>query len=259
MTFLDMYGEGLDFELGSADRTERFTNVRRKRAINNAQREFIRATDAFQLEAQIDLTTDIQEYDLEAVINDEAFFRFTDEQPWVEMTDAGGRVTTLAGLDFPRRDPAQLDREEQGWRSAPGSMPMAWYLREEGGRTFFGLYPMPSIPSGGSWLVFVPYSGYPADMTADDHEPFSATAGGNPKRSLAAYHQALVHRAAADMEKLRRDRAQVKEQMSMFNSYVRDYREHRNPTAGHRVSLARDYFRDAQHRGGPARDPRRWP
>lgn len=249
MEFEELYGEALDTELGSADRTERFTTFRRKRAINLGQREFARLTDCFPREAQIDLVSDLREYDLEAVINDEAFLRFTEQQPYLHLTDAGGHLRSITGEEFPRRDIAQLDRETPGWRSnSSGSTPCEWYLREEGGRTFFGLNPMPSIPSGATWLAFVPYSSYPADMILDDDEPFQTDSGGNPKTSLRIYHQAIVHRAAAELEKLRRNYPQMKEQLRLFGGMVQDYREKKVPTGGQRVSFARNYAQEAMGR-----------
>jgi len=248
MTFVEMYGEGLDHELGSSDRTERFTTARRKLAILNAQRDFARDTDCFQREAQIDLQDGISEYDLEVVINDEAFLRFVDQQPWLQLTDSNGVVRTVTGPEFPRVDIPLMDREQPGWRSQTGTAPISWYLREDGGRSFIGVTPEPSITAGSTWLLFVPYSAYPADMSLDTDEPFATTAGGNTKIVLRAYHQALVHKAASQLEKLRRNYPQMKDQLMLYGSFVEDWKSRRQPTGGTRVSLARGYFADAQRR-----------
>jgi hypothetical protein len=45
MTFLQLYGDYLDIELGSADRTALFTTARRKDAVNRAQLEFAKQTE----------------------------------------------------------------------------------------------------------------------------------------------------------------------------------------------------------------------
>jgi hypothetical protein len=258
MTFLELYGDRLDHELGSADRTERFTLARRKAAVNLAQREFTRETDCFPRRSQIDLTTGISEYDLGVLVNDQAFFRFTDEQPFLKLTDANGNHTYLSGEDFQQIDVPLLDREEIGWRSASASSPSSWYFRSDGRFTYFGLYPTPSFTAGASGLAFVPYSSFPATMVADTDEPFQTATGGAPKYSLRAHHQALVHRAAAELEKLRRNNPQVREQLGFYSRFVRDYLEKKQPTGGTRISTARDYFRDAQRGSSQATSPDWW-
>jgi hypothetical protein len=259
MTFEELFGEALDHELGSADRSERFTLVRRKRAVNLAQREFARLTDCFQREAQVDLVHDISEYDLESVINDDAFMRFTDAQPWLNVSEIPGIVRTLTGNEFPRVDIPLLDREQPGWRGVGLSQPTSWYLREDGGRMLFGVVPTPRIVAPATWTALIPYSAYPADMLLNTDQPYSTTSsGGNSKLVLRVYHQALVHHAASTLEKLRRNYPQMNFQTQMFRDMVADYLARRQPTGGTRVSMARNYFREAQRqRIGLAADPRR--
>lgn len=67
MIFSDLYGNELDRELGTADRARLFTVARRKAAINAAQLEWAKRTESYQRRAEIVLTDDTQEYDLEAV------------------------------------------------------------------------------------------------------------------------------------------------------------------------------------------------
>ena len=50
MTFLELYGTELDRELGTTDRTQRFTTARRKAAINAGQLEFVRRTECLTRE-----------------------------------------------------------------------------------------------------------------------------------------------------------------------------------------------------------------
>jgi hypothetical protein len=259
MTFEELYGEALDHELGSADRTERFTTARRKRAINLAQREFARLTDCFQRESQIDLVHDISEYDLESVINDDAFLRFADQQPWLKITEQPEKVLTRTGNDFPRIDIPLLDREQPSWRGGGPAQPSSWYMREDGGRMLFGIVPVPRILAPQTWSAFIPYSAYPADMVLNTDQPYAtASSGGNSKMVLRVYHQGLVHHAAATLEKLRRNYPQMNFQQSMFRDMVADYLSRRQPTGGTRVSLARNYFREAsRHRTGADADPYR--
>jgi hypothetical protein len=65
MTFAQLYGESLNRELGSDDTTQLFTTVRRKAAINEAQREFARVTECYTREATIPLVIGQMEYDLD--------------------------------------------------------------------------------------------------------------------------------------------------------------------------------------------------
>jgi len=245
MTFVELYGDELDTELGSADRTERFTNARRRSAINFAQREFVRLTDSFTREGEIVLTTTIGEYDLEALLDADTFLRFADQQPYITIVTSGGDTRTLQGRDFARLDIPALDREDSGWRNVAASTPVGWYLREDGGEVKLGLQPAPSIPAGDTWTLYVPYVAYPADMVNDTDEPFSATAGGNTKSSLVAYHKALAHRAAAELEKLRRNYDQVKAQLQTFMGYIQDYQARLRKTGGERISYSHSYLQDA--------------
>jgi len=258
MTFLEMYGEGLTTELGSSDTTERFTSARRRSAINLGQREFNKLTGCFTREGEIVITGDIPEYDLEANLDAGTYIRLTDQQPWLEITDANANVRVLSGEEFQRADIARKDWEDPGWRSTSSSIPTGWYLRHDSGSIFIGLTPAPSAPAGESWKLYVPYVAKPATMASDADLPFSQTAGGNSKTSLEVYHQGLVHRAAAELEKLRRNYGQVQFQMALFMQFVRDYRTDQRKTGGERVRLAHNYFGSAQmDRNLVAEDPYR--
>ena len=65
MTFLELYGTELDRELGTVDRTQRFTTARRQAAINAAQVEFVKRTECLTRSVSISLVDGTREYDLE--------------------------------------------------------------------------------------------------------------------------------------------------------------------------------------------------
>lgn len=56
MQFLALYGQQLDIELGSADRTQLFTTARRKQAINDAMHNFERTTSCTPAYGTISIT-----------------------------------------------------------------------------------------------------------------------------------------------------------------------------------------------------------
>ena len=258
MTFLELYGDALDLELGTEDRTERFTTVRRKAQINAAMLEWVRKTDSLVARYQLDLTDEIGEYDLESLINDDAFFRFVTEQPYLTQTDADGNVTYLEGENFPRVDVEMLDREQPGWRMASLGTPSAWYMRTLNNQTLFGVAPPPDIISGHTWSVQIPYSARPVAMAADDDTPLrSRSAGAVGRPSMEPFHQALVHRAAAQLEKLRKNREGMIDQQQQFEQYVRDYQNSLAPTGGERVSYRSSYFAEAQRGRRSEPDPDR--
>jgi hypothetical protein len=253
MTFLELYGTRIDTLIGSVDRTQRFTTERRKIAINDAQREFNRLTECFQRQTTITLTDEVGEYDLEAVITAADYLWLSKQGPEIKKTDASANVLYYSGDDFQRCDLPKLNREEPGWRNASAGTPYRWYLRDDGGRVYFGLYPAPDVQAGETWEAIIPYVAQPADMSADGDVPFTAST--NAKTSLAAWHQGLAHYGAAQMELLRKNTTGYQEQMQLFGGYVADYTSKQRPRGGQRVTLARNYFRR-----GPSRiqmDPRR--
>lgn len=250
-TFVELYGDLLDRELGSADRAQLFTTARRQAAINEAQREWVRLTESFTREVVFTLADAVGEYDLEA--RAEAFWAVA--KPGVELTitDAAGDTRSVAGDDLPRRDIVWLNREETGWRDASPGTPTAWYLRDDGGRTLLGLSPAPDIGAGELWTVRVPYVAQPADLSADTDEPF--TVHGNASARLRPYHKALGHYAAAQLELLRRDSAAHDLQLQRFSGYVTQYLQAQRPRGGTHVVFARDYRREARGTTLGSEDP----
>jgi len=254
MTFLELYGDRLDRELGSADRTHLFTTARRQAAIQDAQRDWVRQTECLVRESTVSLVDEVGEYDLERACPD--FWFLTGRGPALEQEDAAGTVTVLVGEDLPQRTVAWLDREDPGWRQADPGTPTAWYLRPDGGRTWLGLTPMPDIGTTDLWTLRVPYVAEPADLVADSDEPF--TVHENSPTRLRAWHQALVHRAAASLELLRRDRAAHDWQLQRYATYVTDYLQRTRARGGSTISFARDYRGEVRGTvDGVVSDPRR--
>lgn len=264
-TFLQLFGEDLDAELGSSDRVNLFTTAKRQRAINRAQLEFVKQTGCFQRQATITLADGTQEYDLDAtgIISSGDFLDVAPQGPTHVYTDTGGSITYTEGDDvFPRIDPPQLTRGQSGWRdtTSVSEIPTSWYLREDGGSVHFGLVPVPDIGAGDSAAVLLPYVAHPPDMTDDAHIPFSVVMGTSPKLTLRPWHMALVHYAAALLEPLRKNYQAEKRQRELFAGMVADYIQKQRPKAGQRVVFARQYLRESRQRFIGARmDPRRWP
>lgn len=263
-TFLQLFGEYLDAELGSADRSNIFTTAKRKDAINRAHLEFAKQTGCFQRVATITVVDGTQEYDLDAtgIISAGDYIDVAPQGPEHKYTDSGGSITYTAGEDFPRIDIPQLNRESSGWRSttAVSEKPTSWYLREDGGSLYFGLVPVPDIGAGDSAVVTLPYLAIPPDMTDDAHEPFSVVMGTSPKRTLRPWHMALVHYAAALLEPLRKNYQAEKRQRELFAGMVADYLQKQRPKGGQRVTFARNYYAEMRTRFQGSRvDPRSWP
>lgn len=252
MTFVDLYGEALDLELASADRTERFTTAKRKTATNAAQVEWVRRTGSFILEESEPVVSLTQEYDLQALIASNRFMRFATRQPYIKVV-AGSVTTYIDGKNFPRLNIEDLDRDQPGWRQASADRPNGWYIREVGNTYLLGLFPPPKVPAGQTWTLIIPYVAYPNDMTADGDIPFE-----NSPR-LRAYHRGLAHFAASELERLRKNFSAVQMQLSLFDRWVREYQGDRADPAGTQVSFSHNYFSAAQRVSDLPPDPRRWP
>lgn len=249
MTFLQLYGEALTIELGSADTSSLFTTARRKKAINDAQTEFAKQTECFAKSTSLTMADGTQEYDLEAVIAADDYLALAKDGVEYVYTDADGNVQYASGDDFPRLDLDLLNKERVGWRNASSAnLPSAYYFREQGGSVYFGLAEAPSIGAGASATVTLPYLALPPEMSSDSDEPFSDTAGSNPKRSLRPYHQALVHYAAALLEPARKGYAAEQRQRAIFAGFVADYLQRHRRRAGSRITVARNYRGEASSR-----------
>lgn len=251
-TFLQLYGEMLTRELGSADASSLFTTARRKAAINEAQLEFVKQTECFTRQASVTIVDNTQEYDLDAagIISAEDFLWLAAEPATHKYTDTSGTITYTTGENFPRKDVPVMMDEGIDWRntSVVSELPSSYYIREDGGSVYLGIVPIPDIGTGDSAVVLLPYVAKPPDMTDDAHEPFSVVMGTSPKKTLRPWHQALVHYAAALLEPLRKNYDGEQRQRQLFAAQVADYLQRQRPQNGQTVRLTRNYYREARGR-----------
>jgi hypothetical protein len=251
VTFLELYGEGLDRELSSSDRTALFTTARRKSAINAGQLEFAKQTNCYVRWLDITIDDGQREYDVDslAVVSGGDFIDFAPEGAEYIYTDSDGNDTYTSGDDFLRRDVGWLNRSEPGWRNtAAAESPMAWYAREVDGHTYIGLHPLPSVASGTSAILRLPYVAMPPDMSGDANEPFAVSAGSDSKVRLRPWHQALVHYAAALLEPLRKNYQGEQRQRALFASQVSDYLSKQRVKGGREIQVARNYYAETRRR-----------
>jgi hypothetical protein len=242
-------GRLLTQELGSEDSTILFTDARRNGGIFDGIREFADLTECFQRVSSLTWAGGVREYDLHAstVIASQDFVRFPSEMS-VEFhyTDASSVTTYHSGADLPERTVRWLNVNEPGWRdsttvSSGMQIPQCFYRRSEGGRLFLGLHPVPSTGSSASIKVLIPYVAYPTVSTNSTYVPY--TADGQVRYDLQPYHQGLVHYAAHQNEKLRKDDQAADRQLQRFMGYVQRYLQNNRRKAGTALTYARNYFR----------------
>lgn len=246
--FSSLYGSRLDRELGTDDSTVLFTTARRKAAVNEGQEQFADLTECLLRRASLTMTGGTAEYDLNSTttIPDGDFARWGKEQVAITYIDAAGIVTVASGDDLVRRDVPWLNRFAEGWQhstvsSATGmQLPQYLYERMDGRYRYLGFYPTPSTGSSASMVATIPYVARPAPMTSDTAEPFTVSSG--VRTDLRIYHQALVHYAAAQLEKLRRDEQASASQMNRFLEYVQRFTAQARTKGGQAVTFARAYF-----------------
>jgi hypothetical protein len=259
--FSSLYGERLHRELGTDDTAILFTTARRKQAINEAVAEFAQLTECAQRRATVALTGGTAEYDLNStvVIPGGDFFAFSKEDVEVTYTDASSNVTRLSGDRLVRRDVHWLNRYEPDWRSATVAssvqqLPRYYYLRADGPALFLGFTPVPSTGSSASMTASVPYLAIPAALTSGTDEPF--TFNSSVRADLRPYHQGLVHYAAAQLEKLRRDDQASDRQLQKFLGYVSRYLANLRVKGGRAIMQGRSYFRRRDAGDWTRSDPR---
>lgn len=241
MQFSILYQDELTRELGTADRTQRFTDVRRKAAINAGQKEFLERTECLQHQGTVALVGGAGEYNLETAFAD--FGWISRQGVSIQITDANNNVRYVEGDDLPTTTVANLNTEYPGWRALAAGTPFKVYVRRDGPPQL-GFVPAPSPAAGETWLALVPYVVTVADLVNDADVPF--TRAGTPIASLALYHRALAHFAAYDLEKLRKDVQAQQKQLALFDQYVQRYLGRQQPNKGTRVRLGRDYRREAR-------------
>jgi hypothetical protein len=250
--FLTLYGHALDFELGSADRTELFTTERRKLAVNRAQREFARLTQCYIREFRVPLVNGTSTYDIEAATGS-AFVNFS-RRP-VELIRTKGAVVTQTPLA--RHDVPWLDFHKAGWRDSEvkGTPEVVAYNPDAGAANII-LVPTPAVPASETWAVLVAALATPSDLLADSDVPFQLAL--DAPTQLEPYHWAIAHFAASLLERLRKDTEAVEHQLALFGAYVSDYLGGRRPRGQHnRVSQQRNYLKPSHVSGALVQgDPR---
>jgi hypothetical protein len=250
-TFSQLWQDDLTTELGTSDTSVLFTDARRKHAINQGYRQFADLTECFTKRSSITVGSSAQEFNLNssAVLSGSSgFLRMAGEGPAYITTDTAGNQQILAGEDFPQRTMPYLDSADPGWRSttSPGQ-PSGWYLRDNGGQHLLGLDCPADVSTSETAELLVPFVCNPSSMTASTEIPFAVST--NYRNDLYPYHQALVHYAAHQMEKLRRDDERAEKQMQLFMSYVQRYIQQHRKKGLNAVRVGRQYFRNAMRRG----------
>lgn len=249
--FSQLWGDDLTTELGTNDTSVLFTDARRKHAINQGYRQFADLTECFVKRSSITVSSSAQEFSLNssAVLSGSSgFLRIASEAPAYIKTDTAGNQQIWAGESFPQREIPYLDATDEGWRSTETpSDPNGWYLRQSGGQLLFGLDCPADVSTSETAELIIPFVCNPSSMTSDTQMPFAVST--NYRNDLYPYHQALVHYAAHQMEKLRRDDERAEKQMQLFMSYVQRYAQQHRKKGTNGVRTARSYFRNAMRRG----------
>lgn len=254
MNFSHLYSSALDQELGTDDSTRLFLTGRRKQAINNGHLQFCDLAGCAIRQSTITCSNGVREYNLlsTAILSNGDFLRLSGQMPEYSLTSSGssGFTRVIAGDDFPRLNVERLNQYDPGWRTSTGSDPAGFYERMDGGRRFFGLNPPPLIGSSEVGKILLPYVAKPITLADDTHVPFtfSDTNGATTREDLEPYHQALVHYAAYELEKLRINTEASQSQLQIFMGYVARFKEYMRPPGPQYVRLARNHFNNARSR-----------
>lgn len=257
MQFSKLYSSKLSAELGTDDSTRLFTEVRRKQAINLAHLHWCDLTECAIRQSTVPCSNGVGEYNLISTVNTFGdYLRLSHQQPEYQLISSGSTKSTrfLAGDNFVRRDINWLNQNNPGWRGSTGADPTAYYERLDGGQRFLGLVPPPHIGSSETGKVLLPYVAKPSSMTADTAVPF--TFGSTVRDDLEPYHQALVHYAASELEKLRLNTEGVQTQLQLFQGYLARFFRSGEPKGPRTVRTARNYFSEVRQRRGLGRDDR---
>ena len=255
--FETLYSDALDVELGSNDSAVLFTTARRKHAINEGYRQFVDLTECLTRQSTVTVSSATQEYNLlsTTVLPGGDFDRMAGQGPVYQTFDSNGSLSqTIAGDDFPQRSVTWLDAADNGWRSTEAGTPTAWYLLPNGGQLLFGLSCPPDISSNETAQLIIPYVPVVSSMISTGDQPF--TVGSTYRADLRNYQQALVHYAAHDLEKLRKDQQASDMQLQKFLGYVQRYLGMTGPKGGQSLRAQKSYFRDARYGHGDLGNPR---
>lgn len=246
MQFSHLYSSALDQELGTDDSTRLFTTARRQRAINEAHRQWCDLTECAIRQSTVTCSNGVGEYNLISTVNVPGgdFLRIAKQGIEYHLISSGSTKSTrfVAGDLLPRREIQWLNQYDLGWRGSTGADPYAYYERFDGGQRLLGLVPPPRIGSSETGKVILPYVAKPSSMTADTSVPF--TFGSTVREDLEPYHQALVHYAAHELEKLRLDHEASQSQLQIFLGYVQRFFQAMRPHGPMTVRVARNYFSD---------------
>lgn len=237
MTFLQMYGTKLSREIGSVDTTQLFTTTLRKEYVNEGQAKFNEQASCYVRRDEIALTDEDGEYDIEVETTD-YLWPATVGASIKRTVTATSSVSYIEGDDFQYITEEELNQERPGWRAHTAGTPTHWGFRAETSALNLFLYPAPDIPATETWALLWPYVAQPSDMTDDTHEPYG---NATPRITLRPYHDALLHYAAAQCEKLRKNWDGVERQMKMFAAFVAKYRADQAPKRGTSMRLRHSY------------------
>ncbi len=241
--------ERLSVELNDVS-TALFTSTRRQQAINDAQDEFADRTECLVRQMAITCSCNVTEYSLLAsTAGSTDFSRLAKQGVEYLFTDSNGRVTQLAGDDFPERPIQVQNRTEPGWRASttPVQMPSGWYRRQDGGDLKIGLYEPPKVGSSETAVLRVPYVVQAQPMTSTTAVPF--TLNSTVRTDLQVYHKALVHYAAYRLLPLIGDTQGALTQLQLFETFVSRYDGSQRPKGGQMVTYATNYLQRARGRG----------
>ena len=255
MQFSKLYSSALDQELGTDDSTRLFTDARRKRAINKAHLQWCDLTECAIRQSTIACSGGTAEYNLISTVTGASggdFLRIAKqgiEFQFISSGTSSHKTMWLAGENqLPRRDIPWLNQYWPGWRDSTGAMPTAWYERMDGGRRYLGLVPPPQIQSSQKANVILPYVAKPSTLASDTDVPF--TFGSTVRDDLEPYHQALVHYAASDLEKLRLNSQASQGQLQIFMGYVERFLQAMRPHGAQQVRMGRNYFQETRRHWG---------
>lgn len=247
MTLDELDGEALTIELGADDAAALFTTAQRIAALNLAQAEFARETQCLGFAVLWPVTTWF--YDLDAIFGDRTGY-LTPTVLWLRTQVLATGVERDTRLEV--RAPLWFDRHVPGWRvraipDSPGT-PQVW--------TFFGqsagsaggvilIWPPPAVPSTESWSLLVQCAVQPLPMTVGDHEPFRNSVTDTAAAAwLRPYHWALAHRAAAELEYLRKDVVAIQRQLAQYQGYTQQITVAQRHRGGRQIVTGyREYFR----------------
>lgn len=252
-TFVELAGDLLDRELGSKDCTVLFTTARRRSAVNEGLREFAKQTECWTRQSTITLSTTtvsgssgVFETNLNSTITAGDYLWPSKQGLEVRKTSSGSTatVTHYAGAEFTETTVDRLNFDEPGWRTASPGTPLKFYFRSDAEGLYLGIWPAPDIGSSETWVAIVPYVAQPSSMTVSTQVPFSRTSTTAAQATLRPYHQGLVHYAAAQLEKLRKDKAASDRQMGIFAAYVGQYHTAKKMKRGRHVVFQRNYRRE---------------